>query len=117
MNHEEEDMGKLFESVVISEKDVDLTDTEIVDKMREFSNGIVNFDVSLLLSYLELKNGVEIKRVSELIVEFINDAGFDAFSAFSDNLRDVIVQETMRRMSEEAGDAGDTGDTEEQGQN
>lgn len=100
-DHLEEDIGKLFDGVEITEKTVDLTDEEIKEIMKAFADAIVMFDVGVLLQFFNVKNNTPILRISELIIAMIDDMGFEKFSDFTEQISMAVLQGQLEREGDD----------------
>lgn len=91
-NHEEENIEKIIAECEIADKDVDYTDEEIRQIITSFAQHVQGFEIGVLVLFLNVLDGKDITKISQLLDSAINNLGFNKFTQFAGHLTEIIAK-------------------------
>lgn len=100
-NHEYENIDELVENVEITDLPEGVEEGDVKSEILTYSMNIQNFHLGLLVEYFNLRDGVQMTRVSEFVETIVNDLGWEKFQEFSQSITQSL-QEAAEELAQEA---------------
>jgi hypothetical protein len=99
-DHSIDKIDELVEKAEITDIPEGVDEDEIRTELLDFSMNIQNFHLGLLVEFLNLKNDIEMGKVSEFTESIFKELGWDKFQKFAGSIAQSLAEVEEEQLQE-----------------